>query len=352
MSELSTQHKSPGTAYVWLPILLLVSVLYSQATAQVDTLGLRNGNVLHGEIKSMDKGVLKMETDYSDEDFKIEWEKIAFIQTTTQFIIMSKNKNRFVGTLLSPDSARVHVVSNRDTLATLPYEEVIYLNSLKTKFLDRLSASIGLSYNFTRANDLRQFNVRSTLGYRAKKWSATGSYNDLRSFQEGSTPIRRLNADTRVSYFLKKNWFGLAAINLLSNTEQLIELRTVSKLGLGKYIVRTNRTYWGFTGGISFNNEVFSLPGSNPRNRSGEGFIGSELNLYGLDDLSLISHVVAYPSLTESGRWRIDYSFDVKYDLPLNLYFGLGFTVNFDNRPRENASRSDYVFQTSFGWKL
>ena len=352
MTESSTQRKSPGTVYVWLPILLLVTALYSQATAQVDTLALRNGNVLYGEIKSMDRGVLKMETDFSDEDFKIEWEKIAFIQTTTQFIIMSKNKNRFVGTLISTDSARVQVVSNRDTLAMLPYEEVIFLNSLKPKFLDRLSASIGLSFNFTRANDLRQFNVRSTLGYRAKKWSVTGSYNDLRSLQEGATPIRRLNAETQVSYYLRKNWFGLAALNWLSNTEQLIQLRTVSKLGIGKYIVRTNRSNWGFVSGISFNNEVFSQPGNSPRRRSGEGFIGSELNLYGLDDLSLISHIVAYPSITESGRWRIDHSFDIKYDLPLNLYFGLGFTVNFDNRPSENASRSDYVFQTSFGWKL
>lgn len=30
-----------------------------------------------GEIKSMNKGVLVIETDYSDSDFKIEWEKIA-----------------------------------------------------------------------------------------------------------------------------------------------------------------------------------------------------------------------------------------------------------------------------------
>ncbi|WP_375584622.1 DUF481 domain-containing protein [Cyclobacterium xiamenense] len=336
---------------VWL-LLPVFFALISEIAAQGDTLALRNGDRIHGDIKSMDRGVLKIATDYSKEDFKVDWDEIAFLRTTTRFIIMSKDNHRFLGNLLTRDSTRVLVMDEGDTLATLSYQEVIFLNSLKPKFLDRLSASIGLSYNFTRANNLRQFNVRSTVGYRAKKWSITGSYNDLRSFQEGSPSIRRLNADVQVSYYLRKNWFGVAAVNWLSNTEQLIQLRTVSKVGLGKYLFRTNRANWGFAGGISFNNEVFAQDGTNPRNRSGEGFIGSELNLYGMDDLQLSSQLVAYPSLTEGGRWRIDHSFDIKYDLPLNLYLGLGFTVNFDNRPRENASRSDYVFQTSFGWKL
>jgi hypothetical protein len=56
--------------------------------------------------------------------------------------------------------------------------------------------------------------------------------------------------------------------------------------------------------------------------------------------------------MTESGRWRIDYSFDTKYDLPLDFYIKVGFTLNYDNQPVAGASKTDYVFQTTFGWEL
>ena len=59
-----------------------------------------------------------------------------------------------------------------------------------------------------------------------------------------------------------------------------------------------------------------------------------------------------FKSITEGGRTRADYKLDLKYDLPLDFYIGLGFTLNYDNQPVEGASESDYVFQTSFGWEL
>ena len=71
--------------------------------------------------------------------------------------------------------------------------------------------------------------------------------------------------------------------------------------------------------------------------KSWEGFLGCELNLFNMGDLSLLTQIVAYPSFTESGRWRSDFSFDAKYDLPLDFYVKLGYTLNFDNRPAEGS---------------
>jgi hypothetical protein len=48
---------------------------------------LKNGNIIVGEFKDMDKGVLTIETDYSDSDFKIEWEGIKEIYSKTKFLI-------------------------------------------------------------------------------------------------------------------------------------------------------------------------------------------------------------------------------------------------------------------------
>lgn len=61
---------------------------------------------------------------------------------------------------------------------------------------------------------------------------------------------------------------------------------------------------------------------------------------------------LGFPSLTESKRVRTDFSLDTKYDLPLSFYIKLSFVYNYDNKPIANTAKDDYVFQTTFGWKL
>ena len=48
--------------------------------AQADSLIMKNGDVIVGEFKDMDRGVLGIETDYSDSDFKIEWLSLLYVK--------------------------------------------------------------------------------------------------------------------------------------------------------------------------------------------------------------------------------------------------------------------------------
>ena len=175
-------------------------------------------------------------------------------------------------------------------------------------------------------------------------------YDDVFSTQDDVDPISRVEAAATFKYLLPHDWYTLTSITFLSNTEQKLDLRTNTKLGMGNYVIHTNRKYWGFNAGFSFNNEQFST--ESQANQSIEGFLGTELNFYDVGDLSLSTSATAYPSLTDNDRWRIDYKFDFKYDLPLDFYIKTGFSLNYDNRPVEGASETDYVLQTSFGWEL
>ncbi len=329
--------------------LLLTIMISHRGYAQKDSLVLVNGDILVGEAKNMDRGVLTFETDYSDTDFKIEWEGIQKIYTKSYFLITLTDGRRYNGYLSSADSVHVNIIVG-DASEGTAMENIVYLKSVDSDFWSRLSASVDLGYSHTKANNLKQFSVRSTFGYLAERWSADANYNNVRSSQDDIEDIQRLDAGFTYRFFLPKDYFLLAQIAWLSNTEQRITLRTTSKVGLGKYLIHTNQTYWGVQGGVSFNNEDFSTETST--RRSGEAFVGTELNMYDIGDLNLLTNIVVYPSLTESGRWRIDYTFDTKYDLPLDFYIKLGFTLNFDNQPVENASTTDYVFQTTFGWEL
>jgi small nuclear ribonucleoprotein (snRNP)-like protein len=77
------------------------------ANAQTDSLILKNKNIIIGEIKNMDKGVLTIETDYSDSDFKVSWDGIEKVFSKTKYLITLSNGKRYNGVIRSIDDKTV-----------------------------------------------------------------------------------------------------------------------------------------------------------------------------------------------------------------------------------------------------
>jgi len=328
---------------------LFFLLMQSGLSGQIDSLSFENGNVMIGEAKSMDRGVLIMETDYSDSDFKIEWEGIREIYTQTSFLITLSNGRRFNGRLESIGDDKVRILIDEGGSIEADKSNVVYLKSVDDTFASRLYASIDLGFSFTKAQSLRQSNLSARVGYLARRWSTDLSYSLVTSNQEDTDPIRRAEGGFVFRYFLPKDWYGLGSINTFSSTEQKINLRATTSLGIGKYLIHTNQTYWGIGGGLNFNHEDFSSDADD--RQSLEGYFGTELNMYDVGDFSLFSNAIVYPSFTEAGRWRAEVSINAKYDLPLDFYFRVGFNLNYDNRPVEGAGETDYVLQSGIGWE-
>lgn len=334
-------------------ILLVVGIVFTNGVfAQNDTIHLNTGEVITGELKDMKQNVATFETDYSDSDFKIKWSQIKTLQTTTQYLISLSSGNRYNGSLKSASDNRVHIISGKDTLVRTDISNIVFLRKIDRDFWGNVNASLSVGYNFTKANDLSQFSIRSNLGYRAKRWSASSGYNQIISSQSETDRTQRLDANIVYNHYFSKNWFALAEVNWLSNTAQNINLRTLGKLGIGNYIIQTNSMYWAVQTGLSLNSESFNVENLDTTNTSTEAFLGTEANLYDIGDLTLLSRIVVYPSLTESGRWRTDFNLDVKYDLPFDFFINLGVSLNYDNQPIESSAETDYVFQTTIGWSL
>ena len=347
--------------------LLFVVFLSFQVSAQIDSLLLGNNNLIVGEIKSMDKGVLTIETEYSDSDFKITWDEIKTISSQTNFLITLSNGRRFNGKLNSVDTAHIRIdyydperilrlkraegkLQETDLTEIVPISDIVYLNAVDEGFWSRLSANFDIGWSLTKANNLQQFNIRSGLGYLADRWKASANLNSIRSTQDEVDDIKRTDGSAAFNYFLPKDWFLLYNLTYLSNTEQLIKSRVGNQIGLGKYVVHTNKTYFGFQTGVNLNSESYF--DDTPSRNSGEALIGTQLNLYAIGDLNLLTTLTAYPSLTEKGRFRTDFSMDVKYDFLDDFYIKVGTTMNYDNQSIEGAADLDYVFQTTVGWQL
>lgn len=331
---------------------ILIVFMFSYGYAQTDSLIFQNGNYITGEIKSMKKGVLKVETAYSNSDFEVEWKNTKFIFSNQNFNFQLVNGDRLSGTIsIDSNSTNINLTTEEGELVSILLKDVTEITTYNSSFTDRLSASIDFGYSITKANTLQQYSLRSSISYITRKWKVYGSANSIRSSQENSPDTKRSDGNFGVDYFLGNNYFARAENDFLSNDEQDIRLRSVTSIGLGKFIVRTNQLYWGFILGTAYNSEDFTTDGSRAQS-SAEGLISMEFNAFDTGDLSFSTSIAAYPSFTEKGRIRTDVKADFKYDLPLDFYIGFGGTYNFDNQPVDGASDSDYVLQSTIGWSL
>ncbi len=321
--------------------------------AQHDTLYLTNGDFMVGEVKSMKNGVLKIETDYSDTDFLVEWEKVAEMHSDQPFLIRYIGSDYVNGTfVMDPgDSTMIIISLEYGSSLNVPIQSIVYLSELGGSWKDRLKADVAAGLNFTKANNLRQFNVTGNLGYYTADWSLSASGNSLLSSQDDVDDTRRTDATLGYTLYLRNAWQGALGVSFLSNDEINLRYRVVNGATFGKNWFQTNTWYFNTSLGVANTEEVFSDPEGTARN-SWEGVVSVELNLFDLSDLDLLFSFVGYPGLTERGRFRYDTKISLKYDLPLDFFIKLSTTVNFDNQPTGDAERLDYVIQTTFGWEL
>lgn len=333
---------------LFLSILLgLVSVL---GYAQNDTIKLANNDVLVGEIKKMDRSILVLSTSYDDSDFKIKWGKVRAIRSDRQFIVSLTDGERITTTINSVSGKEMVVaIIDEGDIKEYSLDKVVFIEPIGKNFLARLTVDLDLGLTVTKANDFKQFTTNLQATYLATRWRGRGLYKTVLSRQEGSSDINRMDGEIGGEYYLPHDWFVQAKALFLSNDEQLLKLRSTYQVGGGYYFIRNNNMFFSANLGMAQTNENFF--DGNPDRNSTEGYLGLGFNKYDIGNLSLQTDVALYPSFSQGGRYRVDFNFDMKYDLPLDFYIRLGLSYNYDNQPVEDASDSDYVFTTAFGWE-
>lgn len=328
-------------------LLLCPVIVFSQN----DSIKLANNDLLVGELKKMDKSVVTFKTKYSDKDFKIKWLQIAEINSDRVFIISLANGTRLTSTLHSVKDKKGTVVFEKGVnTQEEKLVDIVFLEPIGKNFLSRLTIDVDFGITLTKANNLKQFTSNVSSTYLANKWRADGYFKNVLSKQDGIADVNRMEGEASAQYFLPGDWFVQASGIYLSNDEQKLKLRSTYKAGLGYFFIHNNQMYLGANAGLAKTSENYT--DDTPSKISSEMYLGLGFNKYDIGDLSLYTSAVLYPSITESGRYRADFNFDMKYDLPLDFYVKMSLTYNYDNQAIEGAANNDYIFTTSFGWEF
>ncbi|WP_052172348.1 DUF481 domain-containing protein [Psychroserpens jangbogonensis] len=332
--------------YLFSFFLLLTCIV----NAQNDTIQLKNDNVLVGEIKSFSKGILIMETSYSDKDFRIEFNKIESIVIQRKCLVILTNGRRRFGKLSTNVDGQAVITLEDGTKEKFKLEEIVALEEIKDNFWNRFTGAIDLSFSLSKANSFEQYNIGGNLNYVDELWLVKGSMSLLNSKQDDAETTKRNDAKLEFYRLLPSSLYLIGEVSFLANTEQEIEGRLSPSIGAGKFLIITNNLYLGLSVGYAYNIENYLDSSFNKT--SSEAFIRGSFSMFDFEDISLDSNINFSPSLSEKGRIRTDYDIDLKYDLPLDFYIKLGFTINYDNQPVSIGNEVDYIFTSGFGWSF
>lgn len=346
-----------------LPLtLFFIMAFSSMVKSQTDSIVFVNNNFIVGEIKTLQQGIIVVETDYSDSDFNIEWDQIKFLKSGQIYLVTMKKGDRYNGsieTLISdPSKIIVHNLKGGDVVVDMM--DIVFLKAVEQDFASRVDLLLSLGYTLTKANNNHQFSGIMNFSYLSNTYALNANFNMIRGFEEQTQDTSTVQITTRrteggfgVRAFVVKTWFALLNTNLLQSTEMQLDLRVLTKAGFGDYIVKNQQMYFMGATGVAWNYEDYSVAADsiNPTN-SAEAFFGIEYKIFDIGDLDLFTSAYAYPSLTEAGRFRTDLSFDLRYEFAFDLFFGAGFTLNYDNRPAPGSGTSDYVLLTTVGWEF
>ena len=333
---------------VTLLSVLLLFATAAVASAQNDVVITITGEKLVGEIKKVEKDVLTMSTAYSDSDFKIEWDQIASIESDRQFLVETFDGRRLSGSLTADPTTKATV---RVGDVSVPLADLSAMVPFDRSFWSRFDAGFDFGYSMTQANSAKQLTLGGTLLYRDRQVVDTASGNVFKSSQSNAPETQRWDVGNDFRYLLGDRWYVNTTQDFLNSDEQGLDLRTTIGGGGGRYLLRSASQYLSFGGGLAWTNEVYTDPAI-PTEDSAEAYLGTEFMTEKLKVTDLVTRFTYYPSLTIDDRYRINYKFDLDFNLPGDWYFRIGLFENYDSQPPAGLSNNDYGWSNSFGLKF
>jgi hypothetical protein len=296
---------------------------------KVDTVNLRNGDRIVGEIKSLDQGALTYKTDDVG-TLTIKWDKVYRIVSPRYFEVEDQSGRRYYGALNILNVVRIYPIGRG--------------------FWARVDGKLNLSLSFQRANRLRNFGVDLDAKYRTQLRLTELVTSTYFQTQEGAEQTSRNSIALSQLRFLQHRWLLTAAGQLEQNEELDLALRGLLGAGGGRFLYQTNRTEVRVISGLAYTNERFF--GSSATSNLEMLFTG-QANYFQRDypRVSVQSTLTVYPSITDWGRVRTDASASATYEIIRDFNTGLTLFDKFDSRPSSTtAAKHDYGLSFTAGW--
>ncbi len=122
----------------WMALLLLAPcVALASSRTKTDTVYMRNGDKITGEIQSLAHAQLSVKPKYTSTAFVIDWSEVDHLESTQDFVVANPEGKLYTGAIGKGEGDRTLSIDKGDTV-TLPFDSVIQIDELGETFLKRL----------------------------------------------------------------------------------------------------------------------------------------------------------------------------------------------------------------------
>lgn len=317
--------------------------------AQQDTLITKYGDVLVGKIDKINPESIHLKVNYRKDAIEIKLSELAKVSSTTPYLINDVRNKDWKGflTLDSARSGQIGLVQGDSTFFFSPRDIFQVAVDKPHRFKDGFKAALDFGITRIKADRSISANLGVNVSYTSRRWVLSADYSAFSNAVDTTLNYWR-NGIFSIAYVLPREWFVTSKMNLYTSTEQSLDLRRNFFLGVGKIFIHRSDESLSLSGGIMSNREQYLT--SNALFNSSETYLSMHYNGKIADRWEAILDGGLFPSLSQQGRVRSNLSMDLKYKFLNHFYLGLKYTLNTDNQPQVEASKSDYVFAIKFGW--
>jgi len=234
---------------------------------------------------------------------------------------------------------------------TITLAEISTIQPFERSFWSRFETAVDFGYSMTQANHAKQLTLGANLLYRDANKLDTVLANVFKSSQSNAPETQRWDLGNDFRYLLGDRWYANTSQDFLNSDEQGLDLRTTIGGGGGRYLLRSSSQYLAVGGGLAWTREDYTDPLIETKD-SGEAYIGTEFMTEKLKIADLVTRFNYYPSLTIDNRYRINYTFDLDFNLPGDWYIRVSLFENYDSKPPGGLSNNDYGWSNAFGFKF
>ena len=318
---------------------------------KTDTLRLKNGDRLIGEIKSLNHALLRYSTD-NISTVSIEWDAVGSLVSRSAFEVELQSGVKHYGRLASAPVGYL-VVTDALVADTLPLGLVVHIVPMSQRFWSRVDGYVDVGFTYQQANHNLQLTLGSQVSYRGPRMMATVQGSHFVQNQDSVSPISRSSLALIEQAFLRKRWIA----GLSQEYERNEELELISRVkfgaGVGRYMVQNDVMELTVGAGAVLLHERYV--GQEDGSSTVEGQLNGEISAfrYNSPKLDLTTSLSIYPGLTEWGRVRIDFDTRISYELIKDFFLTLSVFERFDSRPpSETAAKSDFGTTLSISWSF
>lgn len=325
--------------------------------APIDTVTLRDGSVIYGEVLEMDGGILLLKNASNPDNLiKLKWDTVAKLTVTHPIPFHLKEGTILNGTTSDgPDGVLViHAEPLKGTME-VPMTDVKSVNPLIQAPVIYVGNLTG-GYSQTTGNShLRNASLIGELVARSEQLRLTMNVRYVYGDDAGRLITRNARGTIKLDFFITKKLFWFTSAYFEQDSFQDLKLRTALATGPGyQWVDRGD--YSGITkdmtfyteAGLSYFNEDFSVA---PDKASLRARISLKFNWPIFEDAITVYHFSElFPSLQNTSDVYFTMDNGVRFKIWKGFITSFQITTRYNSRPAPGTTDTDQLYLITLGY--